>query len=160
MKNIFSHLVCLVAVVFLACSLGCGGSSNIGEVTGVLTLEGEPLANARVTFYPAVGRASQGISDSSGRYELKYLRKQKGAVVGEHRVTVSTEVPDVVDYRGETAGQSGDEANETIIKGEREGLKKKYYDRDTTELRATVVPGYNEFNYDLEKRKRRKRRSQ
>ena len=65
----------------------------MGSVSGVVTLDGEPLPGVAVMFDPEGFRASRGFTDSSGGYELTYLRDIKGAVVGEHRVYVSV-VPD------------------------------------------------------------------
>lgn len=153
MKNLCSSFTYLAAVI-LCCSIGCfGGSSNISEVSGVVTLEGEPLEGATVAFYPNDGRASQGVTDETGRYELTYLRNEKGAVIGEHIVTISTKIPDEVDYRGDVVGESGDGGRDAIVvKGRAESLPRKYTDRWKSELRATVTSGSNDFPFDLKKK--------
>lgn len=71
--------------------LGCGGSDNVARVTGVVTLNDEPLANATVRFQPiAGGRPSTAITDSAGRYDLVYTRSEQGAEVGRHTVSITT----------------------------------------------------------------------
>lgn len=43
--------------------LGCGARSDLpelGDVKGVVTLDGKPLANAQIQFVPASGRPSSG----------------------------------------------------------------------------------------------------
>ena len=79
----------------LSCG-GCGGDRpQLGEVTGRVTLDGRPLAEARVTFCPAegtAGRESVGFTDAEGNYTLVYIRDIPGASVGRHTVRVSREV--------------------------------------------------------------------
>ena len=49
----------IVAILCLTAA-GCGGDKlpPLGKVTGTITLDGEPLPNARVTFIPKVSRQS------------------------------------------------------------------------------------------------------
>ena len=63
---------------------------ELAPVEGTVRLAGEALEGAIVIFKPAEGRASRGVTDAKGRYELTYLRDVKGAKLGSHRVTVST----------------------------------------------------------------------
>jgi hypothetical protein len=63
-------------------------------VTGVVTLDGEPLRGAVVTYYPVVDGPqglphSLGTTDESGRYTLQTPEGQSGAVVGQCRVVVN-----------------------------------------------------------------------
>jgi hypothetical protein len=73
---------------------GCGGSS--APVSGRVTLNGKPLANARVTFQPQSGSdqgglGSTAITDQNGNFSLKFVGKDtEGAMVGKHRVTISS----------------------------------------------------------------------
>ena len=82
---------CLFAAVLASAGCGGGGDSNVGKVSGTVTLDGQPLPNALVTFTPKVGGSpSYGRTDESGEYELSYTRDQQGAVIGEHTVTITT----------------------------------------------------------------------
>ncbi len=88
----------LAAVVLCAGgAVGCHG--EVVPVSGRVTLEGKPLANAVVTFQPmGKGRAAEttttgsaGKTDSDGRFVLRLVSpEQYGAAVGEHIVTIST----------------------------------------------------------------------
>ena len=80
--------------ILLLCFCGCPSSGgNIGWVEGVVTLDGEPVEGATVRFYPAGGeRGSSGKTDGNGYYELRQTRSQQGAIIGEHKVTLSTKV--------------------------------------------------------------------
>jgi len=72
---------------------GCGKSDQppLGKVKGTVTLDGEPLADANVSFAPVEGgRTSTAVTQSDGTYELNYTTKDKGAKIGEHTVRVST----------------------------------------------------------------------
>src|SRR6185369_10317424 len=73
---------------------GCG-SGQFAPVSGTVTLDGKPLANAAVNFQPVEskdsGLASAGKTDASGRYSLRVvMNNASGAVVGKHRVSIST----------------------------------------------------------------------
>ena len=81
---------CLVALVAVG-SLGCRpGYQNVSPVTGRVTLDGVPLADAQVMFLPTIGRPSKGETNAEGVYELVYTYKQNGAEHGRHAVRVTT----------------------------------------------------------------------
>lgn len=80
---------------------GCGETKPYGvvPVSGRVTLDGKPLADARVTFFPQ--RASEtntsesapeamGTTDADGRYQLKSVFDDEGAAPGRSRVVIST----------------------------------------------------------------------
>lgn len=72
---------------------GCRGSDTppLGEVEGTVTLGGQPLAGARISFYPKDGgRSSEAVTDASGHYTLQYTGAEPGAKVGLHKVSIST----------------------------------------------------------------------
>ena len=71
----------------------------MAPVSGVVTLDGEPVPGARVIFSPqrtgqdalSAGPASDGQTNEDGRYTLASSMDSKpGAVVGPHTVTIST----------------------------------------------------------------------
>lgn len=83
---------------FCLCLLGVGvfgGCSDakvpdLGGVHGVVTLDGEPLSGATVTFrlQDGAGRSASGLTDDAGKYRLKYLPGHAGAIPGEYFVSV------------------------------------------------------------------------
>jgi hypothetical protein len=85
-----------VAAIVLAIA-GCGAVSKTPPVSGVITLDGQPLANAHVAFQPEatggktiVGIGSYGVTDASGAYMLRLADSdQPGAFVGNHRVEIN-----------------------------------------------------------------------
>jgi hypothetical protein len=83
-----------IAGFVLLLAAGCG--DRVAPVSGRVTLDGRPLANAFVTFQPLArgkdinpGPGSAGKTDADGRYTLQVVgRKSKGAIVGPHRVAI------------------------------------------------------------------------
>lgn len=84
----FPLLVCL-CVVF-----GCSGKYELRPVSGTITLNGQPLEDATVTFTPIGGGTdappSSGRTDSSGKYKLSLVVDEtSGALVGKHKVVIA-----------------------------------------------------------------------
>lgn len=75
---------------------GCGGEHKFAPVSGRVTLNEKPLADAWVMFQPIgakdrdPGPGSVGKTDKEGRYTLRMDASRSGAVVGKHRVMIST----------------------------------------------------------------------
>lgn len=75
----------MLTVVWLA---GCGG--GLVPVAGTVTLDGGPVAGAKVTFIPAgPGIPATGTTDATGRYELRIGSGRTGVPRGRYGVTVS-----------------------------------------------------------------------
>jgi hypothetical protein len=123
----------LVIWCFALCLAGCGKPDHpeVGRVSGVVTLDGQPLPEATVMFQPTEGRASIATTDSAGKYSLIYLDGVPGAKLGAHKVIIRTEIP-------------GEDGQPPIAK---EKLPKKYHDQ--TELTAEVKPGSNTLDFPL-----------
>ena len=118
-----------LAVLGVLLLAGCsrGDRPSLGLVSGTVTLDGKPLAGARVIFEPVEGgRASTASTDNEGRYELIYIRTDKGAKVGPHNVRIF-------------AGNSEQGRAEVVP---------ARYNLQTT-LRVEVKPGENERNFEL-----------
>jgi hypothetical protein len=79
--------------------LGCGGDKIATvPVSGIVKLDGQPLANASVSFQPvtrdAISPGSHGRTDAQGRFRLQVtVSGQLGAVTGHHQVRVATGAP-------------------------------------------------------------------
>ncbi len=87
-------------VLTLILVIGCGSAARTVPVSGVVTLDGKPLANAHVAFQPeaAKGSANPGMGSFAmtgpdGSYTLHTAdTDQPGAVVGTHRVEINLKV--------------------------------------------------------------------
>lgn len=145
----------LVATII---SAGCSGDQKVGAVSGMITIDGTPVDLATVCFIPEFGRSSVGKTDEKGRYTLNYVSGRKGALVGKHKVTVSTKYVAETNYSMETYNEEGaiklSAAEQRRKRGRKETVPKKYRDRDETELMAVVEPGSNEINFDLKSEQR------
>lgn len=127
---------------------GCGGSDapELGSVSGIVTLDGQALAGATVTFQPQFaaelddngvliekeGHGSSAVTDSSGAYELLYSADEYGACIATHRVTITTSAPVSDDSDDMTEEKVPDVYNQS------------------SELTANVVAGSNEYNWELD----------
>ena len=124
------------ALTLLALAGGCGKPAHIpdlGEVSGTVTLDGQPLADATINFSPAEGRPSFGKTDAAGQYSLSFVGEYTGAIVGPHTVRISTE-----QYIEREDGTT-DYVKESVPPG---------YNKKST-LTANVEPGENSFDFEL-----------
>ncbi|MCC9607806.1 carboxypeptidase regulatory-like domain-containing protein [Blastopirellula sp. JC732] len=135
----------LAAAVVVA-AIGCGGDANtppLGEVTGHVTLNGEPLDGATVEFIPENGRPSIGLTDGGGNYSLQFRADTPGAVLGKHSVRITSQ-------RSASGGEGGDE----FVAARKETVPVQY--NDETTLSVEVKSGSNKLDFPLEgKRSRR-----
>lgn len=85
----YTRLVLAVWGLLMMLSTGCGGSTpKLYPVSGTVTYEGKPLADASLLFIPQQGRPSVGTTDASGKYTMT-TSGQPGAPAGTYSVTVS-----------------------------------------------------------------------
>jgi hypothetical protein len=88
---------CLILVVIA----GCGSSVKTHEVSGTVTYQNAPLADAQVGFVPTdesgAIKPARGMTDAQGRYTLKtYVSPDEevsGAMAGSFTVTVEKGFP-------------------------------------------------------------------
>lgn len=149
MKSGLSSLPIMLALLALGFA-GCNGET--GYVEGTVTLDGQPIDQATVTFYPEEGRASLGRTDSAGKYKLLYTSSLDGAVIGEHKVTISTKVDAEVEY-GDSDYENDEQGKvkdvNLVTKARNESMPLKYRDRKKTVLTATVTSGSNTIDFEL-----------
>jgi hypothetical protein len=123
-----SRLKCFLVVMLMMSFAGCGGSGDmpdLGDVSGKVTLDGQPLVGVNVVFHPSSGRAAAAQTDSDGNYELVYLDGVSGCKVGP--ATVSFE------------WSPGMENVPSI--------PAKYLSTDA--FKPEIKAGNNEFNFDM-----------
>ncbi|MBA3315609.1 MAG: hypothetical protein H0T47_20270 [Planctomycetaceae bacterium] len=78
-----------LSLATLGICFGCSGVSDqpeLGDVSGKVTLGGEPVVNVSVYFKPDIGRMSIGKTDENGHYIAMYLIDQEGVKVGPNKV--------------------------------------------------------------------------
>lgn len=130
-------LLCFSACLLISPSCSFGVPSDqpeLGQVSGVVTLDGQPLSRAKISFDPiSGGRSSMAVTDDQGRYELEYAIQTPGAKVDRHNIRVSTEWDE-----GEASSGS---------KPTKETIPQKY--REPGGLTGEVKPGKNVIDLKL-----------
>jgi hypothetical protein len=74
---------------------GCGSRDGVVPVSGVVSLEGQPLADANIILHPITAAGAGpfvATSDAAGKFALGPSAGPagSGAVPGEYRLTIST----------------------------------------------------------------------
>jgi hypothetical protein len=125
--------------------IGCGSGSGVAtaKVKGNVKVAGAPMAGIMVTFAPeSGGRASMGLTDSSGNYELSTYGNGDGAVPGKHKVV----------FAMENAAPASNLPGDLTTAAPATPFNAKYLSGDTSGIVEDVVAGKtNEFSWDLEK---------
>ena len=120
---------------------GCqpDGYAKLGliNVTGKVTLDGQPLPHANVVFESADKRTSSGVTDSSGSYALMYDSETPGVTPGPKTVRITTA----------NVGVEGGGTAEGAAPAGTERLPSKY--NRQSELKADVSASNKMFNFDL-----------
>lgn len=125
---------CKLLIPLLMLGLGCRfqpaapANPNVAPVRGRVTLNGKPLPKAEVKFESLSSRASHGMTDADGRYEMAYDQFTKGAFLGSHRIRITMHFMPMDSVRPKP-------------------LPERYNKK--TELKVQVRPGDNVFNFDL-----------
>ena len=97
-KSSRSFNISVLAIVLMPCLLliaaGCGdGKGKRIPVSGVVTVQGQPLAHGSVTFMPVNKgdgfRAGGGSLNENGEFQISSFTPNDGLLVGKHTVMVS-----------------------------------------------------------------------
>lgn len=87
--------LCLLAFGAAALILSGCGAPNMAPVKGRVVFNGQPVADASLTFAPQgeegqkeTGKPGTGYTDENGDFELSTFKKYDGALIGTHSVTV------------------------------------------------------------------------
>ena len=131
---------CLWTFSLLTVAAGCGSGRDASPVSGTVKVNGQPLADIRVSFEPTAagaGLGSAGKTDASGHYRLQFVDNDKdGALLGKHKVMF-------FDLQGIPPGESPDAGPAPVPKTR---LPKKYL---TGGEEYDVKPGANQADFDL-----------
>jgi len=131
----------LGAALTLAAGCDRPAGAKIYPVEGVLTVNGEPAANASVAFHPRSGGSSiccpVGVTDANGRFRLSTQSQFDGAACGDYVVTIvwiddSIEVDECV-------------CPDPLMHDRLKGL---YANADLSTVKVTVRPEANLFEID------------
>lgn len=121
--------------IAILCFAGCGEKPvPHGDVGGMVTLDGEPVASGSISFISADGKAAASELDADGRYSMRKV------LTGDYKVLV---LPPPLPPPGKPG------TVKTKGMAEFPGHPKKYRSDLTTDLKAEVLEGQNEFDFDL-----------
>lgn len=138
--------VCLALLSLAGC---CGPSRPTTlPVTGTVTLDGQPVAEAAVQFIPqAGGNPAQGVTDAAGNFKLTTFVDGDGALPGAHKVTVQkNRVTGVVS--NPDGLETGGATSVPIVVWD---TPEKFAQPDTSGLTAEVVRGMAPVQLNLQK---------
>ena len=125
---------------------GCGKSKKPSEVvhptTGVVTLDGQPLAGAIITFLPQNAEFPDTVrpkanSSDDGKFVGRTYAEGDGLPEGEYKVLV-LRFPPIVSSNGASSGPND--------------LPMKYARKETTDLVASIKGPKSEITLDLKKK--------
>lgn len=151
-KILFSVLFIVAVTLFIGC--GPKGLST-AFVEGVVTLDGQPLGGALVTFVPETkegGKAASGYADTAGVYHLTSEGgglAGEGAVPGTYVVTVTKveikTIPGVRNPSDPPSVKPTESVVQTVI------TPKTYASAASSPLKVTVAAGKNTIPLELKK---------
>ena len=137
------------ALILALAVAGCGGTRT-SPVSGVVLLDGKPLAGASVQFVPqGSGRDATGETDSNGQFAMSTFEPKDGVMPGTYKVVISPPrgVADTNQYA------SADEAMAAASKAPAKkaagpAFPEKYTRADQTPL-TQEVPVKGEVKFEL-----------
>jgi hypothetical protein len=150
-----------LAVLFLV-PAGCSSRYTPVPVSGIVTLDGQPLDKASVTFYLVgggkEGRPASGGTDSTGTFHLSTMGNQDGAIPGEYKVVIAKWVPGlpnlkIPNFPDTPEGKA--QRDEFIYRAygdrprEKNVLPAKYSDLEKTPLSCTVTGKVSDLKFEL-----------
>lgn len=151
----FYVVVCVAgtALTSVLAMMGCGQQGPpLAIVTGKVTLDGNPVSNAIVTFAPVNGgMASTGVTEADGTYRLR-CNLGEGALIGQHRVSIRSQPP-----VSDLVGSGADFEDNPNVQPDPDArfrlpvfvdpIPARY--NDNTELVREVKPGKNVIDFEL-----------
>lgn len=152
----------LLFLIVLVGLVGCGdGYPKRVPVSGTVTFEGKPLANANITFLTSVedGMSASGKTDDAGKYTLTSYTPDDGAIPGEYSITINMIDDRAADVDASSSegdfgadyGKMMDESASSVAPAQAGGLPAKYAVAGKSGLKKTVQEGSeNVFDLDLD----------
>ncbi|MGL4464794.1 MAG: carboxypeptidase-like regulatory domain-containing protein [Planctomycetia bacterium] len=138
----------------LVLAVGCSGGPAMPKtaaVKGVVKMDGKPVANAAIVYYPeSGGRAASGKTDAAGAFTLTTFKPNDGALLGPHVVAVVA--------NGAVAATEEDNKNAKVAPRPKDPSKAvqpnsnvplKYAEMRTSDLKQTVADGPNDHAIEL-----------
>jgi hypothetical protein len=144
----FLGAAALLAAALLA---GCRQAApTIVEVEGDVLLDGAPLPNAKVRFFPQIEQSSeyiaQGVTDDKGHFKLT-CHGQPGACAGENLVTVMED-----DIPTELTPEKARPQLQAYLKSlKNRPIPANYANATQSPLTVTVTPERKDYRIELKR---------
>jgi hypothetical protein len=137
-----SLFIGLCAALVLTAAGGCTAKKPV--VFGLVTLDGKPVENGSIQFFPVAGdgQTSAAMIAPDGRYRLEASPTTMKVVISASKVVGHRKMYDNV-------------PDSPTVEVLDEVLPARYSDMNKSELRLTVVPGENEANFELHSDKKK-----
>ena len=139
-------------MTFMAVTLmGCNNKLATVNVSGTVTFEGEPLADATINFSPQVqgqGHPAYAITDANGHYKLQTAlgKPDAGTTPGVYEISITkVKKPE----KGQEYVPSTSSTASGPVTKPKSLIPERYGRTSTSGLKETVVKGNNVFNFDL-----------
>ncbi len=135
---------CLVLVA------GCGDDPNrkpTAPVSVTVNYKGQPVEGALVQFV-IVDNPSVGITDASGKCQLKTYEPNDGAIIGDNVVTITKTAVDTKNVRT-VKPEDQDLVGVLPPPSLKSLIPQKYSSPATSGLKESVKEGKNTFTFDL-----------
>jgi len=142
---------------FLSLIAGCNSDFtadysqlNLVYAHGTVTLDGQPLPNAVVTFDAPDGQFSYALTNTSGQYKLQLDSDHPGVTPGEKTIRVSTtrKILGLNAEEGGGEGEGGEGPDGKPLKAAEGEKVPAKYNKDS-ELKVNVTKDKTEYNFDL-----------
>lgn len=135
---------CAVCILLVAAAALAGCGSPTVPVTGTITYKSQPVADANIVFTPTsggagatTGKIATGRTDALGKFALTTEKPGDGALPGEYTVSITPGLP------------PPDEENYDYSEEPPPPFPMRYTSSTSSDLRATVKAGSNDFPFEL-----------
>ena len=117
---------------------GCGGGPRLTTVTGIVTVQGEPVKMGTITFVPeGTNERASAVLGPDGKFAMSTFQPGDGVLPGSYKIMISA-------Y--ESLPEMGKPNSGKIA------VAAKYLDARTSGLTATIVAGTpQKLEFDLKK---------
>jgi hypothetical protein len=142
MKTVIATAALVVVFLLAGCQKGTDYSDlHLVDVTGKVTMDGQPLPGVTVRFEGPPLRFAEGKTDASGNYRLMYDSNQAGCLPGDKTVRIMSGPV------GEAADEDAPGEGAVAVPISNVSIPAKY--NRSSELRANVSPANKTFDFEL-----------
>lgn len=160
-KRVQRPVVCLPICVGLFIVIGCGRNGlepdydklGLVEVSGRVTLDGQPLSGVQVVFEESQFIYSYGDTDQEGRYQLMFDSRKSGIMPGKKTVrfrprTISETEGGAGEGRAGGGGAGEPESDDPDVSSGGQSPIPDCYNRGS-KIQVEVTPSTKSFNFSL-----------